>query len=291
MTDPLIQPWTVTLTASEHDLILFGLVATALTLLATLVRVRFSSGESQGTFRVASLTASAVVALALVSYLTLITTFTLGYIQQPDGTFHPNGIAKYAWELRYMDWVVTVPLLVIEFVAVSALASSTATWIRRIGMAAAITMIALGFLGAFVVDSGQNRVTYTFFGVGAAACFGLLYALLISTVRKSLPQLPQSAARPYKAAIVLLLTTWLLYPIAYGVSGLFASSTAVVIGQLALCVADMLAKIGFGTLVHRTSVLRSRHDDDLDPSTPARPRSPARDSMYVTDPRTLDFDN
>ena len=63
----LQPPWTTTLTQSEHDLILFAMVAAGLSLLATLVRVRFTSRESHGTFRAASLTANAVVAIAFVS--------------------------------------------------------------------------------------------------------------------------------------------------------------------------------------------------------------------------------
>lgn len=287
----ILQPWTVVLTQSEHDLILFGLVAAALTLLATLVRVRFTSGESNGAFRVASLTANAVVAIAFVSYLTLIAAFALGYAQQDDGLFHPTATARYAWALRYMDWVVTVPLLVIELVAVSAVPERTALWTRRIGMIAAAVMIALGYLGAFIVEDGRDFAAYALLGGLAAACFLLLYVLVVGLMRSSLPRLPTEARRSYRAAITLLLLTWLVYPIVYGVSGAAGASAVVVAGQLALCAADMIAKVGFGTLVHRTSVLRSRHDDDLDPSTPRRPRPPVGESVYVDEARLLDFDH
>lgn len=287
----VVQPWAVALSRPEHDLILFGLVAACLTLLATLVRVRFTSQESHGAFRAASLTASAVVAIAFVSYLTIITAFVLGYTERPDGAFEPTGLARYAWELRYMDWVVTVPLLVVELVAVSAIAPRTSRWVRRVGMTAAALMIVLGFLGAFVVGDGLDRTSYTLLGVAAAVCFVLLYGLFVATMRASLPRLPEAARGPYRAAIILLLATWLLYPIAYGFAGVVVGSAVTVVGQLVLCVADLLAKVGFGTLVHRTAVLRSRHDEDLDPSAPTRPRPPSSDSIYVTDARTLDFDH
>ncbi|MGT2425814.1 bacteriorhodopsin [Amnibacterium kyonggiense] len=290
MPDEVIQPWTVPLSAPEHDLILFGMVAAGLTLLATLVRVRFTSGEANGPFRVASLTASAVVAIAFVSYLTLIAAFALGYRATADGTFQPTVLARYAWELRYMDWIVTVPLLVIELVTVSAITRQRSTWVRGIGMVAAALMIGFGFLGCFVIEGGLDRTTFTLFGVLGAVCFALLYVLFVTTMRASLPRLPEAARQPYRAAIVLLLITWLIYPVVYGYGSIGAGGVAVVIGQLALCTADLLAKVGFGTLVHRTSVLRSRHEEDLDPSSPARPRTPTSDSMYVSDTRTLDFD-
>jgi bacteriorhodopsin len=286
----MIQPpWTTTLTQGEHDLVLFVMVATALVLFATLVRVRFGSSESHGTFRIASLTANAVVALALVTYAAMIAAFLLGYTSD-HGAYVPNDGIRLAWELRYIDWVVTVPLLVLELIAISALAPATATRSRRIGMVSAAAMVVCGFLGAFVVDGGTDRTTYTLFGVGGAVFFAVLYALFFSAMRASLPRLPESARKPYRAAVVLLLITWLAYPIVYGFVGSFSGGVVVVGAQVVLCTADIVAKIGFGTLVHQTSVLRSRNDDSLDPSTVKRPRSARSDSVYVDDSRAIDFD-
>jgi bacteriorhodopsin len=278
------------LTQSEHDLILFGSVATALALLATLVRVRFTSTESHGVFRVASLTANAVVAIAFVSYLAIIGSFVLGYTQHGD-VYVPNPGARLSWEFRYMDWVVTVPLLVLELVDISAIGARAATAVRRVGMVSAAAMIALGFLGAFIVHGGTDRGTYTLFGLFSAVCFAVLYGLFFGVMRTSLPRLPEGARSPYRAAVIILLVTWLIYPISYGLVGAFAGGSVVVVAQLGLCAADMIAKIGFGTLVHRTAVLRSRNDEGLDPSTIRRPRAAQNDSVYVADSRLIEFDD
>jgi bacteriorhodopsin len=285
----LQPPWTSTLTQSEHDLILFAMVAAALSLLATLVRVRFTAGEAHGTFRVASLTANAVVAIAFVSYLAIIAAFLLGYTQHGGG-YTPNSGARLSWAMRYMDWVVTVPLLVIELIAISAISPSTATRMRRIGMVSAAAMIICGFLGAFIVAGGTDRTAYVLLGVGGALFFAVLYGLFVYAMRVSLPRLPEVARAPYRSAAVLLLITWLAYPVVYGLVGAFTGGVVVVVAQLALCAADMVAKIGFGTLVHRTSVLRSRNDESLDPSTIRRPRRAQNDSVYVADTRAVEFD-
>ena len=285
----LQPPWTTVLTQSEHDLILFAMVAAALSLLATMVRVRFTSSESHGTFRVASLTANAVVAIALVSYLGIIAAFVMGYTQV-GGEYRPNAGARLSWELRYMDWVVTVPLLVLELVAISALARPTADRMRRIGMVSAAAMIVCGFLGAFIVAGGRDSTSYVLLGVAGAVFFAVLYGLFVFAMRVSLPRLPAVARGPYRSAAVVLLITWLAYPVVYGLVGAFTGGAVVVIAQLALCAADMIAKIGFGTLVHRTSVLRSRNDESLDPSSVRRPRSASNESVYVADSRPVEFD-
>ena len=283
-------PWTAVLSRGEYDLILFAMVATLLALIATLVRVRFTTQETHGTFQVASLTANAVVAIAAVSYVTVIAAFLLGY-REVDGAMQPLEGARYAWALRYMDWVVTVPLLVLELVAISAVREQVAGRVRRVGMIAAGVMVVLGFLGAFVVADGRDPVLYTAFGLGSAACFAVLYVMFFIILRSSLPRLPGGARRSYRAAVVVLLLTGFTNPIVYGFSGALAGASVAVAGQVLLCAADMVAKIGFGTLVHRTAVLRSRNDEDLDPSTVRRPRAPMNEGVYVRDGRLVDFDD
>ncbi|MDH2444057.1 bacteriorhodopsin [Amnibacterium sp. CER49] len=287
----MIQPpWTQSLSQSEHDLVLFGLVAAGLALLATLVRIRFTSRESYATYRVASLTANAVVAIAFASYVGLVAAFLLGY--RATGSLEhvvyvPLPAARYAWAIRYMDWVVTVPLLVVELLAISALGERTLRNARRIGIVSAIGMIVSGFLGAFVIASGRSIVAYTVFGLLGAAFFGVLYAVFFRALVISLPRLPLDARSSYRSGLVLLLITWLAYPMVYGLVGAFSGAVVVVIGQLALSGADLIAKVGFGTLVHRTAVLLSRHEEELDPGRPRRPRAPENESVYVSDIRTV----
>jgi bacteriorhodopsin len=157
-------------------------------------------------------------------------------------------------------------------------------------MVSAAAMIVCGFLGAFIVANGTDPTAYVLLGVGGALFFAVLYGLFVYAMRVSLPRLPVIARGPYRSATVVLLLTWLAYPIVYGLVGAFTGGVIVVIAQLALCAADMVAKIGFGSLVHRTSVLRSRNDESLDPSTVKRPRTARNDSVYVTDSRVVDFD-
>ena len=286
---PISAPWTAVLSRGEYDLILFAMVATLLALLATLVRVRFTTQEAHGTFQVASLTANAVVAIAAVSYVAVIAAHLLGY-REVDGVMQPLEGARFAWALRYMDWAVTVPLLVLELVAISAIAEHVAVRVRRVGMVAAALMVILGFLGGFVVAGGRDPAAYTLLGLASSVCFVTLYVMFFVVLRRSLPRLPGAARKSYRAAVVVLLLTWFVYPIVYGFSGALAGAGVAVAGQLLLCAADMVAKIGFGTMVHRTAVLRSRNEEDLDPSSVRRPRAPANESVYVRDDRLVDFD-
>ena len=307
-------PWTAALNSSEHNLILFGLVATALALAATLVDLAlgivlwasFDIGGAQwqfveyspvfgrfawalgidGVFRTASLTANAVVSIAAGSYVALVVVFLLGY--SPSGTgWRPGPLAQLTWSIRYMDWCVTVPLLVVELLAVSSLTERATRQVRRAGIALALVMIVSGYLGGIVIDDGRDFTALAVAGGVGAACFTGLYAIVLVTLARSTPRLPGSARPAYQAAVVLLLMIWFAYPAVYGLQGITAGGAWAGSGQLALCAADTIAKIGFGTLIHRTAVLRSRAEEDSNPSL-ARPRLPEADAIWVDQDDTLD---
>lgn len=284
----VLPPWTAPLTAAEHSLILFGLVTTGLALIATLVRVRFTSAESHGVYRTASLTANAVVAIAAASYLALIAAFLVGY-REEAGRWIPTATAQLAWAIRYMDWCVTVPLLVVELLAVSSMDERLLRRIRPLGIGLAVVMVVSGYLGAFVIADGRDFAAVAVLGGVGAVCFAGLYALVLVALAVSAPRMPVIARSSYRSAIVLLLVVWLTYPIVYGVQGVTSGGAWAAAGTLALCVADAIAKIGFGGLVHRTAVLRSRADEEVDPSA-ARPRSPQAEAVWVDEDRTLEFD-
>lgn len=283
-------PWTAVLTDGQHSLVLFAVTAGALALLATLVRLRFSSAEVQGEYRTASLTANAVVALALASYVLVLIAVIGGYDRTAAG-WVPNEYASFVWAFRYMDWSITVPLLIVELLAVSIVSTGDSrTRVRAIGMALAFAMIVLGFLGAFVVGDGRSFTALVGFGVLSAICFAALAALVVSTAVRTLPRLPVQARSSYRAAVLVLVIVWFVYPIVYGLQGTTSGGGWAVTGAVALCVADVVAKVGFGSLVHRTAVLRSRADEDASPVTTRRPRQPEPDSLWVGDHERYDRD-
>ncbi|WP_375389555.1 bacteriorhodopsin [uncultured Amnibacterium sp.] len=281
-------PWTAVLTSPERSLILFGLVTTLLALSSTLIRARLTTTESHGVHRSVSLTANAVVALAAASYLALVVAFLVGYDQR-DGSWVPNAAAQLAWSVRYMDWFVTVPLLVAELLAVSRVAGSDDRRARVLGVALALGMPLSGYLGAVVIADGRDFTALAVAGAVGAACFVGLYALVLSTFRRTAPRLPVAARPSYQSAVVVLLVTWLAYPVVYGLQGITAGGAWAVTGQLVLCVADTVAKIGFGSLLHRTAVLRSRADDEAEPAQP-RPRRPQADAVWVEAEQQIDPD-
>src|SRR5215212_3765430 len=181
-------------------------------------------------------TARAHVAVQPTSALTV--AFLTGYDRTGSG-FVANDAAIWSWAPRYMDWSVSVPLLVVELLAVSALVGWTATRARAVGVAAAFLMILFGYLGGVVVDDGTSFSALLIFGGISTVFFLVLYVVVIGTVVVSLPVLPAAARPAYRGAMVLLLVVWFAYPIVFGLQGITSGPGFAVTAHLVLSGADI----------------------------------------------------
>lgn len=258
----VVAPWHATLTGTQHSLIVYGLVVTGLALLAMLVRVLVSQREVGGRYRPAVAASLGVLTVASLSYAALLVAFLIGYHRTAAG-WAPGQEAVGAWSFRYMDWSVTVPLLVVELIAVSSLGGVIASRTRLVGVGAAFLMIAAGFIGGVAVDDGGNRTALLTWGLVSSVFFVLLYGLVLRTVVRSLPALPSAARPPYRTAMVVLMATWFVYPIVFGLQGVTSGGAWATAGQLLLCGADVVAKVAFGNLVLRVAKLRTAFDVQL----------------------------
>lgn len=255
----VVVPWAAPLTGTERALIAYGLVVVALALLAMLVRTWIVRHEVSGRYRPAIAASLSVLSVAFLSYVVLAAEFLTGY--DPVGSsWVPNDEAIWAWSARYMDWSVTVPLLIVELVAVSSLRGAAVARTRTAGVFLAFAMIATGYIGGVAIDGGQDRTALLVWGLVSSVFFALLYALVLVTVLRSLPVMPSLARPVYRNAMILLMVTWFVYPIVFGLQGATSGGAWATVGQLLLCVADVVAKVGFGILIQKVAKLRTAFD-------------------------------
>ncbi|MFD1722840.1 bacteriorhodopsin [Amnibacterium endophyticum] len=254
-----VAPWEIPLTPGQHVLIQFGIVVAAFALAAMALRMHAARREVGDRYRPAVHAAAAAVSVAFLSYALLFLELRSGY-RFEDGMWRPGAEAAGTWAARFMDWTVSVPLLVIELIAVSALAGAAARRARAVGIAAGAGMAILGFLGAVVVGGGRSYPALLGFGLASAVCFVVLYAVIIATVLKSLPVLPAAARGPLTAAMVVLVVSWFAYPVVFGLQGLVSSGAVTTFSQVLLSATDLVAKVGFGLLVLRVARIRTAAD-------------------------------
>lgn len=259
MDHAVVPPWAVDLTDGERIVVQYGVVVAALALGAMLLRLLAARREVSDRYRPAVHAGVGVTGVAFLSYLFIAIEQQIGY-QRRGGVWVPTGDAVSAWAARYMDWTVSVPLLVVELVAVTALVGRAARRTRSIGIAAAVLMIVLGFIGGVAVDGGRSFGALLGFGLASSVCFVVLYVVIITAVVRSLPVLPAAARSSLTSAMVVLLIVWFAYPVVFGLQGLVSGGAWTAGESVGLSVADVIAKVGFGLLIHRTARARTAAD-------------------------------
>jgi bacteriorhodopsin len=155
---------------------------------------------------------------------------------------------------RYVDWLLTVPLLLVEVVAVLALAKEVARSLIVRLVPASAAMIALGYPGEVSSEQG----TQVLYGVLSTIPFIYILYVLFVELTKSLDRQPAGVAASVKNLRLLLLATWGVYPIAYmfNIWGDAGSSSFVAI-QVGYTIADVLAKCVFGLTILKIARMKS----------------------------------
>jgi bacteriorhodopsin len=254
-----------TMSLGLYDVVQFALLGAGFALFAYFLYSWTSRDEVSARYRPSALAAICLAAVATVAYALLYQDWDSGFRLQGD-VYVPDEEARTSESTRYIDWSVTVPLLTVELLAVELLAVCSVTGARaRIlrfsTMAAAFLMIVTGYLGSQVLSEGRDRTALVVWGLISTCFFGYLYVALIGAVRESLSTMSSEAATSLRNATILLLSSFGVYPLVYAIP-VFADVTPAwfTTMQVAYSAADVVAKIGFGVLIHKVAKLRTAED-------------------------------
>ena len=153
---------------------------------------------------------------------------------------------------RYIDWLITVPLLMVEFYLIlSAIAKVPAGVFWRL-MIGTLVMLIGGYLG----EAGYIGV-WPGFIIGMAGWFFILYEIFLGQAGKinaqSAPPAVQSAFSTMRWIVTI---GWAIYPLGYFFGYLTGSSPETSANALNIIynAADVLNKIAFGLIIWTVAV-------------------------------------
>jgi bacteriorhodopsin len=243
-----------------YDLVQWALLFAFFALFAYVVHSWTSRAEVSARYRPSALAGLCLAGVAMIAYLLLYQDWDSGFRLEGE-VYVPNEEARTSEATRYIDWSVTVPLLMVELLAVCSVAGAKARALRFRTMAAAFLMIFTGYLGSQVLAQGRDITALVVWGLISTAFFAYLYVALIRAVRASMPTMGSEAAVSLRNATVVLLGSFGVYPVVYAIP-VFADVTPAWFAtmQVAYSVADVIAKVGFGLLVHKVAKLRTAED-------------------------------
>lgn len=252
-------PWNATLTEPQYLLSIYFLVIAGLALFAGFLRTWITRNEVGPRYRSAVVARLGVTIVASLSYVFIIIEFLRGY-DSTDSGHRPNAEAILAFAPRYMDWSITVPLLTVELLAVCTLVGAAARRTQSLAVSGAFLMIFTGFLGAFIIGGGEDTTQLVLWGAISCVFWIITTVVLIRSVRTSTVALTAESASLLRQATFVLLGGWAIYPLVYLIQIFGFGGGWTTTMQIALCVTDVLVKIGFGGLIHRVAKLRTAED-------------------------------
>ncbi|MCX6446463.1 MAG: bacteriorhodopsin-like [Actinobacteria bacterium] len=231
-----------------YNVFSFGLVS----MLACTVYTLVSQQRVLAKYRNALVMSSMVTFIAGYHYLRIFDSFKESSADMTVNLSGAQGSFNEAY--RYVDWLLTVPLLLVEVVAVLALAKEVSRSLITRLVPASAAMIALGYPGEISTD--QN--TQVMYGVLSTLPFIYILYVLFVELGKSLERQPAGVADTVGRLRLLLIATWGVYPIAYifNIVG-DASASSFVTVQVGYTVADILAKCVFGLTILKIARMKS----------------------------------
>ena len=211
-------------------------------------------------YRNAVLVSATVCFIATYHYIRIFDNFKESYETDAQGGNGVYSLTNVAFNegYRYVDWFLTVPLLLVETIAVLALARAVAKPLLTKLVIASALMIALGYPGEITTDTGPRLLWGT---LSTIPFLYILYVLFVE-LSKSLDRQPAEVRGTVSKLRIMLVGLWGVYPIAYLMPVLgFDGPDAFVLRQAGYSIADILAKAAFGLVIYKIARVKSEVED------------------------------
>merc|ERR1712151_1334383 len=200
-----------------------------------------------------------VTFIAAYHYVRIFNSWTEAYEFPNDGG-NPRLTGKpFNDAYRYMDWLLTVPLLLLEIIFCMSLTpeeTSFEAW--SLGIASA-HMIAVGYPGELIVE-GDLTIRFMCFFFSFMVFLYIVYKLLVGLQGAIQKETNPEVAAMLNQVCLATVVSWCTYPVVYLLPflGLSTGAGTVVAIQLGYCVSDVISKCGVGFLIYNITITKSR---------------------------------
>lgn len=212
-------------------------------------------------YRQALVVGAIVCGIATYNYLRIFDSFREAFVTDAvggQGVYTQAPGASFNEAYRYVDWLLTVPLLLVELVVVLAFASKLQAFLLWRLIPASSLMVILGYAGEV---SDDNLIRHVF-GLLATIPFAYIVYILFIELTRSLDRQPPAVRQTVSRIRILLFAAWGVYPIAYLAPLLEIDGADAWVGkQLGYSIADIASKVAYGLIIYKIARLKSFADD------------------------------
>ena len=262
--DNLVTKWGL-----SQGMLHYGLFVAMLSLGAAFVFFLSEKEQIAKSYRSTLTTSAIICGVAAVAYYFITA-------QYAPGKPFPTAV-------RYVDWTVTTPLLLIKYAEMLKVRGYGFAWKLIL---ADLFMIVTGYIGELYGTSSDGHWTplvangvqmhYVWGFISTLGYAAIVYVLLTEGNRLAKAQ-PLPIQHGIKSMNLYILTLWGVYPIVYVLEGMAATNANINLdwANLASAVADIINKVGFGV----TAYLAVRALSGDDQESPTRVSTP--DAEYA----------
>lgn len=240
------------LTASQFSLVYNAFSFTFAAMSAATLFLWLGRSQVGPAYKTALTISGLVCAIAAYHYFRIFESWNAAY-SLADGVVTSSSV-KFNDAYRYVDWLLTVPLLLVELVLVMRLSQDdTMSKSLKLGSAAAL-MVILGYPGEIATDNTTRAI----WGTLSAIPFAYVMFQLFKGLGDSIERQPANVRELVKKARLLTFASWGFYPIVYMIPYTNLSGGNVVTGvQIGYTIADIIAKAGVGVFIYIIAVRKS----------------------------------
>jgi bacteriorhodopsin len=237
-------------------------------MMATTMYLWFRSTAVHDKFKSAVLISGLVTFIAAYHYIRIFNSWVEAYSYTP-GKVESGAMEMEAPQItgvpfndayRYMDWLLTVPLLLIEILLVMNLDDATySAKAKSLGLGSAL-MIVSGYYGELTV-TGNLTPRWICWFVSMLFFLNIVYELLVGLAEATQSEIDQVVRSKIVVVQYMTAISWCTYPVVYLFPMLgISASEAVVAIQIGYCVSDIISKCGVGLLIYQISYAKSSKD-------------------------------
>ena len=159
---------------------------------------------------------------------------------------------------RYVDWVLTVPLMCVEFYLILKVAGAKKSLMWQM-IFLSVVMLVTGYFGEAVHTAAPGPAVWGL--ISGLAYFAIVYIIWFGAAKKLAEQAGGAVLTAHKTLCWFVLVGWAIYPLGYmaGTEGWYDGLAGLGLNMDVIYnIGDAVNKIGFGLVVYSLAVASSK---------------------------------
>jgi sensory rhodopsin len=226
-----------------QQLVHFTFIMTFMGMIAGAIFFALQKNSVAESYRASMAVSSVICAIAAMNYYYMKDIYIVGVASESG---------RFPTEFRYIDWILTVPLMLIKFPALLGIGRRATPFLIQLETLA-VVMIVTGFIGE--INIGQPTIHFGLFGVSMVAWILITYMLF-----SSLSELPEHVNEVKRMCIkrmaIFVLGGWCIYPIGYLTPSFIGIAPDV--RELVYNIGDLINKVGLALVVYTAACSQSK---------------------------------